>query len=928
MAGRPFIRWLAAPRLLIVIALAGVAAAALLAVFGLPYGGSHRAAFAHIYTFPGNGNYTHLHIDADITNGSRPCDPIDDTATVAVGAVHKVGVCLETYVAKSVNSFELHIRYNGDPSDNDPPKLNVATEIADPGWPDPHLDNNPDANDSGVCPGEGGGALAFCRDRLDNDGDTLVDMADPDCNCVDDPARLGVFWDCTALDLAPPVGEDPSTPGVADARIICNAALVYPGYLTDMDLTADPGLLATIEFTAQRAGTDTIDFGPIDNINTNGVFNPRPPWNWPGTARCGTKVVADQVGCFGATIHKVAMPGWRLPWSPSEQWFLTAGPHAWNPKAAPGTPDALPSALDFAPPDHGPSWPEGDCPPSQQSALWLYPIAAGRVVQGKPWDVDGDPYVEIDHYDGRHSVYLHVADPPPEVDIGKEVLIGTTIGHPSCRNVSGGSATGAHVHLGFKLDGEWTDIRGRITLCGYRVLPPGEGPAGAVLERNGKYKYAGSLISCVGVGQQPLYQQTTPVHQGETLQVPFVVPLGRVLLGTFFGWTGSTVEAWLTAPDGTVIDPSSTDPDVFHTSGDAFQYYEVHNPQAGDWTLHLYGANVPVEGEQITAVASACERTPGDLAGDPCVADDDADGLTDEEEVGTYATDPLNPDTESDGMPDGYEVAHGCLTPLVPDGTADPDGDGLDNLTEYGLGTHPCTNDTDSDGALDGSDNCPLVANPGQENTDSGPPPSGTGGIGNGAGIAGDDRTVPNGDSLGDACDPDMDNDGIPNASDPDPGGDITYDDNNNGDPCPPLGTDAADDGPSWDSNCNGVRDSVESTCPLAVNPNGDDDGDGLKNTWEVCKWGTDPAVQDSDGDTLGDCTEAVDTNGNGIILGDYGADALNSARASLLPAGVGAGQFGKDGDFDLNGNNVVKGDFGADTLTVARFALGVWSCK
>ena len=36
------------------------------------------------------------------------------------------------------------------------------------------------------------------------------------------------------------------------------------------------------------------------------------------------------------------------------------------------------------------------------------------------------------------------------------------------------------------------------------------------------------------------------------------------------------------------------------------------------------------------------------------------------------------------------------------------------------------------------------VFNPGQENTDSGPPPSGTGAIGNGTGIPGDDATVPN----------------------------------------------------------------------------------------------------------------------------------------------------------------------------------------
>jgi hypothetical protein len=113
----------------------------------------------------------------------------------------------------------------------------------------------------------------------------------------------------------------------------------------------------------------------------------------------------------------------------------------------------------------------------------------------------------------------------------------------------------------------------------------------------------------------------------------------------------------------------------------------------------------------------------------------------------------------------------------------------------------------------------------------------------------------------------------------------------------------------------------------------GDTDGDGLLDAWETCKWGTyasDPDgpggvnPQDSDGDGIGDCTEAVDTNGNGIILGDFGSDGLNSARATLLSAAA----FGKDGDFDLNGNGVVLGDFGADTLTTAKMTLGILTCK
>jgi hypothetical protein len=82
----------------------------------------------------------------------------------------------------------------------------------------------------------------------------------------------------------------------------------------------------------------------------------------------------------------------------------------------------------------------------------------------------------------------------------------------------------------------------------------------------------------------------------------------------------------------------------------------------------------------------------------------------------------------------------------------------------------------------------------------------------------------------------------------------------------------------------------------------------------------------DSDTDGKGDCVEALDSNGNGTF--DFGGDVLNMARAALLPAGTGAGQFGRDGIFDLNGNGSIG--FGDDVLTAARMAFKVagYPCK
>ncbi len=255
------------PLFLALIAIATVAVVVPMTVFGLPYGASNPDAFAHLYTAP-NGNQTHLHIDADATNGVRPCDPIDSEATVAMGETHQVGVCIETYEPNSVGTFELHIRYTGNPDAEPPTTLNSAETVP-----------------CGAALGEAAMQDTACLD------------ANPDANDGAGTDMLGTGWDCTSFGLLYPQGENPLTPGVADAVIVCHSNLASP----DQELTADPGLLATITFTVNSAGDDVIDFGPIDSNNTNAVGAPRPG---DGFARCGTAVPADEVGCFGAVVHK------------------------------------------------------------------------------------------------------------------------------------------------------------------------------------------------------------------------------------------------------------------------------------------------------------------------------------------------------------------------------------------------------------------------------------------------------------------------------------------------------------------------------------------------------------------------------------------------------------------------------------------------
>jgi len=171
--------------------------------------------------------------------------------------------------------------------------------------------------------------------------------------------------------------------------------------------------------------------------------------------------------------------------------------------------------------------------------------------------------------------------------------------------------------------------------------------------------------------------------------------------------------------------------------------------------------------------------------------------------------------------------------------------------------------DTDLDGVADSSDNCPTVANPGQENADGNfidqTPPS-----------TQDDRTWPNSDALGDACDPDDDNDGLTDA------------DEQTGAACAGHITDPL----LGDTDGDRVLDGAE--CALSTDPTSaaskpsaaacgtatDTDGDRLSDRVEFCGYNTNPNDTDTDGDQDGypstglarDGCEAASINGDRIV--------------------------------------------------------------
>jgi LasA protease len=129
-----------------------------------------------------------------------------------------------------------------------------------------------------------------------------------------------------------------------------------------------------------------------------------------------------------------------LPFAPGESWSLTAGPHiAWQT----GTPRG---ALDFAPITGEPS--------CTVSFRWATASAPGLVVRAArgvvALDLDGDG----DEGTGWVLVYMHIAEKDRALE-GTYIERDALIGHPSCE---GGRATGTHVHLARKFNGEWLGV--------------------------------------------------------------------------------------------------------------------------------------------------------------------------------------------------------------------------------------------------------------------------------------------------------------------------------------------------------------------------------------------------------------------------------------------------------------------------------------
>jgi len=170
---------------------------------------------------------------------------------------------------------------------------------------------------------------------------------------------------------------------------------------------------------------------------------------------------------------ELMQPEMELPFLSGEDYHLTSGPHkAWGI----GSPWA---AIDFAPADM--------IKGCTVSPYWITASANGIVVRAE----DGVVVIDLDH-DGFEQTgwvlyYLHISS-KDRVSVGAVVEVDDKIGHASCE---GGHATGSHVHLARKYNGEWIPAGGPLpmVLSGW-IVHADRAEFGGYLQKDDQFIFA------------------------------------------------------------------------------------------------------------------------------------------------------------------------------------------------------------------------------------------------------------------------------------------------------------------------------------------------------------------------------------------------------------------------------------------------------
>ncbi|RJG51336.1 hypothetical protein [Motilimonas pumila] len=239
-----------------------------------------------------------------------------------------------------------------------------------------------------------------------------------------------------------------------------------------------------------------------------------------------------------------------------------------------------------------------------------------------------------------------------------------------------------------------------------------------------------------------------------------------------------------------------------------------------------------------------------ELGTSPINMDTDGDRTPDSQDP--MPLDPrFNDDTDNDGLPLQWELLFASLDDLNPtDADADFDSDGLTNIEEFKVGTHPELADSDGDGVIDGEDVAPTESRYQFDRDNDGLPDSWERQHGFNDMLAFDALTDPDLDGLNNLQEFKLGTDPRLASSD----GDFAADGEDVEPLNPERGLDSDFDGLPWQWESNFSLSDLNS-----FDASFDTDNDGLTNYTEYLRE-TDPTLADTDSDGWLDQDDAFPT--------------------------------------------------------------------
>jgi len=318
-------------------------------------------------------------------------------------------------------------------------------------------------------------------------------------------------------------------------------------------------------------------------------------------------------------------------------------------------------------------------------------------------------------------------------------------------------------------------------------------------------------------------------------------------------------------------------------------------------------------------------------------ADDDGDGV--EDDVDAFALDKdesvdtdgdgigNNADTDDDGddvldTADAFPLDATESVDTDGDGTGnnadtDDDGDGIEDTGEVAAGTDSLLADTDADSTNDKLDNCPLIANEDQLDTDEDGAGNACDADDDGDGVEDDvdafaldkDESVDtDGDGIGNNADTDDDGDGVADTSDAFPldatetvdtdsdgtGNNADLDDDGDGVPDTADGYALISLGALLDNDSDGFPNDCDEDCLASgMTADSDDDNDGVEDTSDAFPLDA-TETADSDADGVGDNSDAFPDDATEAVDSDNDSVGDNSDNCPSLSN---TAQLNTDGD-------------------------------